>query len=108
MDKMALMLEADKRGLLKPEQKALLDEAVKRGLMGGAGGGNASNALEQAPDPVMEAINKSPTAGIADAALSLGSGAVAAPVAGLAGIAQGVKNLVSPGMSAADRVNQVQ
>ncbi len=33
MDKMSLMLEADKRGLLPPEQKAILDEAIKRGLV---------------------------------------------------------------------------
>jgi hypothetical protein len=40
--------------------------------------------------------------------LSMGSSMVAAPAAGLAGIAQGAKNLVSPGMPAADRVRQVQ
>lgn len=43
-----------------------------------------------------------------DAATSLITGAVAAPVAGIAGLAQGAKNLVSPGMSAGERVNQVQ
>jgi hypothetical protein len=40
--------------------------------------------------------------------LAMGSSAVAAPVAGLAGVAQGIKNRFSPGMSAADRVEQVQ
>jgi hypothetical protein len=40
--------------------------------------------------------------------MGMGSGMVAAPVAGFAGIAQGAKNLVSPGMPAADRVRQVQ
>jgi hypothetical protein len=40
--------------------------------------------------------------------LSTGSSMIAAPVAGFAGIAQGAKNLVSPGMPAADRVRQVQ
>jgi hypothetical protein len=39
------------------------------------------------PDVVSEAINRSPTAGLADAAFALGSGAVAGPVSGLAGIA---------------------
>lgn len=34
MDRMQLMLEADRRGILPPEQKALLDEAVKSGLVG--------------------------------------------------------------------------
>lgn len=38
---------------------------------------------------------------------SLGSSMVAAPIAGLAGIGQGLKNLVSPGIPAADRVGQV-
>ena len=35
MEKMQLMLEADRRGLLPPDQKVLLDEAVKRGIVGG-------------------------------------------------------------------------
>lgn len=34
-DRLSLMLEADRRGLLPPEKKALLDEAVKRGLVEG-------------------------------------------------------------------------
>lgn len=33
MDKLELMLEADRRGILPPEQKAYLDEAVKRGIL---------------------------------------------------------------------------
>lgn len=33
MDKLALMQEADRRGILPPDQKALLDEAVARGLV---------------------------------------------------------------------------
>lgn len=45
--------------------------------------------------------------GVGDTALNLGSQILAVPAAGLAGIAQGAKNLVSPGMSAADRVAQV-
>lgn len=44
----------------------------------------------------------------AETGLSMGTGMLATPVAGLAGIGQGIKNLFSPGMSAADRVNQVQ
>lgn len=49
--------------------------------------------------------------GAGDVTASLGSSIVASPVAGLAGIAQGVKNFVSndgTNMSAADRVKQVQ
>lgn len=44
----------------------------------------------------------------ADTGLALASGVVAPPIAGLAGIAQGVKNIFSPGMPAADRVRQVE
>jgi hypothetical protein len=44
----------------------------------------------------------------AEVALQLGTGAVAAPVAGLAGLGQGVKNLFSPGMQAGDRTRQIQ
>jgi hypothetical protein len=40
-----------------------------------------------AVDSVQAAINKSPTAGLADAALALGTGAIAGPVSGLAGLA---------------------
>jgi hypothetical protein len=40
--------------------------------------------------------------------LAMGSSAIAAPVAGLSGVAQAIKNRFSPGMSAADRVEQVQ
>jgi hypothetical protein len=48
-------------------------------------------------------------AGGVDAGASLVSGALATPVAGLAGISQGIANMVVPGqISAADRVAQVQ
>lgn len=43
-----------------------------------------------------------------ETALSLGSGALGAVAGGWAGLAQGAKNLVSPGMPAGDRVRQVQ
>lgn len=45
--------------------------------------------------------------GVGDTALNLGSQVLSVPAAGIAGIAQGAKNLVSPGMPAADRVAQV-
>lgn len=32
-DKIELMLEAERRGILPPQQKAMLDEARKRGLV---------------------------------------------------------------------------
>jgi hypothetical protein len=49
-----------------------------------------------------------PSVAGAETALNAGSGMIAAPVAGLAGVAQGAKNLVSEGMPAGDRVRQVQ
>ena len=53
-------------------------------------------------------LNYNPHAAAAETALALGSGAVAAPLAGLAGLAQTAKNLVSPGMPAGERVRQIQ
>lgn len=41
-------------------------------------------------------------------ALALGSSMVAAPIAGIAGIGQGLKNLVSPGMPAGNRTQAMQ
>lgn len=49
-------------------------------------------------DPLQETLNKSGTAGVIDTALSLGSGAIAAPIAGIAGLMQGARNLISPGL----------
>jgi hypothetical protein len=57
-------------------------------------------------DPVQTAVNKSPTAGIADAALALGSGAVAGPISGLAGLAGSV--LPGPQGQGADWVRKTQ
>jgi len=60
------------------------------------------------------AVNASPTGAIADAALAAGSGVVGSVAGGLAGIGQGAYNLgaeglgARSGMSAADRVAQVQ
>lgn len=57
-------------------------------------------------DPTTQAINRSPTAGILDAAAALGSGAVAAPVAGLAGLAGAI--LPGPEGQGARAVHAVQ
>lgn len=46
-DKLQLMLEAERRGILPPEQKVLLDEARKRGLIDQSG--NFAEALFAAP-----------------------------------------------------------
>lgn len=51
--------------------------------------------------------DRHPLAGAAETALAVGTGAVAAPVAGLVGIAQGLKNAVFPGTPAGDRVRGV-
>lgn len=50
-DKLQLLLEAERRGILPPEQKAMLDEARKRGLVDTQGA--FGDAMRQAPaDPV--------------------------------------------------------
>lgn len=54
--------------------------------------------------PVEQSISEGPGEIVA----ALGSGMLAAPVSGIAGLFQGAKNLVSPGMPAGDRVRQVQ
>jgi hypothetical protein len=74
-------------------------------------------APEAPPSPLRRAAsvaaNLVPSVGLGEAGLSLGTQMIATPVAGLAGIAQGVKNTFDratgnpEGMSAADRVGQV-
>lgn len=63
-----------------------------------------------APDVIDTAKNVVTNAmlGPAEVGTAIGSGALATPIAGVAGLLQGAKNLVSPGMSAADRVRQFQ
>lgn len=51
-----------------------------------AAGPWAKYQASEAPDPIKAAINKSGTAGVLDAGLSLASGMVATPVAGVAGL----------------------
>ena len=54
MDKLEMMLEADKRGLLPPEKKAMLDEAISRGLVASDAPAavTAGNALREIPRQV--------------------------------------------------------
>lgn len=52
MDKLEMMLEADRRGILPPEKKAVLDEAVKRGLVGGSVG--ESDAIDRSAMDAMK------------------------------------------------------
>lgn len=65
-----------------------------------------AGAFAKPADPVMDAINKSPTAGLVDAGLALGSGAIAGPVSGLAGIAGTM--LPGPKGQGANWVNKTQ
>jgi hypothetical protein len=46
--------------------------------------------------------------GAGETLATMGTSAIAAPVAGWAGVGQAAKNVISPGMSAADRVAQVK
>ncbi len=57
---------------------------------------------ENVKSPMLNAL------GPLESVAQLGSGGVGMIAGGLAGIGQGMKNLVSPGMPAADRVRQVQ
>lgn len=57
-------------------------------------------------DPVMEAINKSPAAGLGDTALALGSSAIAGPASGFAGVAGTL--LPGPQGQGANWVNKTQ
>lgn len=73
-----------------------------------AGGGRPAWMAGTPIDTTEPKPSVGPGGSIMDAAATLGTGAVAASAAGLAGLAQGAKNLVSPGMPAGDRVRQVQ
>lgn len=64
-------------------------------------------APEQQASPIAGAV-KNAHGAMWEPLLSVGSSAIAAPVAGFAGIGQSLKNLVSPGMQAGDRVSQVR
>lgn len=52
MDRTALMIEADKRGLLPPDQKAALDEAIKRGLVDKPAAVSVGDTLQEIPRQV--------------------------------------------------------
>lgn len=69
---------------------------------------DAPPAAEAPRQPSGDGLLKSYYGATLEPLLALGSGAIAAPVSGLVGIGQGLKNLVSPGMSAGDRVQSVQ
>lgn len=67
-----------------------------------------STATEKPKSPGIGDFVKNAYGAQIEPSLSIGSGMFAEPVAGFAGIGQGLKNLVSPGMPAADRVEQVR
>jgi hypothetical protein len=72
-------------------------------------GGNVFDQFDQQSETKAESSDgllKSYYGATLEPAAHLVSGLVAGPLSGLAGIAQGIKNQVSPGMSAADRVLQ--
>lgn len=52
-------------------------------------------------------LDRHPLFAAGETALALGTGAVAAPVAGLVGMAQGAKNALVPGLPAGERVREV-
>lgn len=85
MDRIEMLIEADKRGLLSPDKKVMLDEAVKRGLVSKADmipGQTAAEIPPKAPDPnFLEKLG-----GAGEAALSMGSGIVGGLVGNIAGV----------------------
>lgn len=109
-DRLQLMIEAERRGILPPDKVALLAEARKRGLvpggepqqplpsgpsMGGMGGFNPiAGRLMGGAQVINDAMGIQPTdkfsmaetLGPAEAALSAGSSALAMPVSGIAGM----------------------
>lgn len=136
-DKLQLMIEAEKRGILPPDKAALLAEARKRGLlpgerpqapqtsapsMGGMGGFNQfASRLQGATEKAMGELGMTPenvqnpianAAGPLETVLQAGSGTLSTVGGGIAGLAQGAWNSLVPksmeGMPAADRVRQFQ
>jgi hypothetical protein len=88
-----------------------------RDIYGGAGGynpiGNSISGLVQRSNTALgmtpenlEGMGNSFAP--AEVGMQMATGAASFPIAGLAGVGQGVKNLFSPGMPATDRVAQVQ
>lgn len=87
-------------------------------VYGGAGGYNpmlsnvigltqrTGQALGMTPENVANPVANA--TGPAETALQFGTGSASFPIAGIAGLGQGIKNIFSPGMSAADRVAQVR
>lgn len=133
-DRLQLLLEAEKRGILPPDKAPLLAEARKRGLVQqtdqaasipqgdfapGAGGYNpilgrvlgantaVMNEAGMTPENVANPIANA--LGPLETLAQGGSAALALPISGAAGITQGVKNfLAKRGTPAADRVRSVQ
>lgn len=87
MDKLELMQEADRRGILPPEQKALLDEATKRGLVGKPASVSVGDTIRQIPRQVGLAVREG-AEGLADTAgiVTEPIRALVNPVLGAAGL----------------------
>ena len=74
MDRIELMMEADRRGILPPDQKALLNEAIKRGIVTGS---TQEPAAVQAGRGLMEIPRQ---LGLTARHLMEGAGAAVAPI----------------------------
>lgn len=100
MDRTALMMEADRRGLLDPAQKAMLDEAIKRGIVAAPepAAVSAGNKLRQIPRQLGLTVRYG-AEGLADAAgiVTEPIRAILNPVLGAAGLpkADSVRALTS-------------
>ena len=133
-DRLQLMVEAERRGILPPDKTALLAEARRRGLVpggeqkppepapsvGGMGGYNPlARRFMGAGQQGMERLGLTPenvqnpvanALGPLETVAQVGTGTAGTIAGGIAGIAQAMRNIGSrtPAVSAADRVSQVQ
>jgi hypothetical protein len=112
MDNLELMLEADKRGLLPPEQKALLGEAIKRGLVQTPGATSDQKFRASGPMRFAQGLRDPIDAGAQLAPFVLGGAATLGKgITSLGGLVPNpVSDLMGKGADAAfgefDRVNQ--
>ena len=119
--KMELLLEADKRGILPPDKKALFEEAKRRGLVGGVNEPISETNADTLPGaileqdyPVRRAISSAARSTLEGAGL-LGGGVLGGtggtflggPVVGTAaGAVGGAGLLYAAGSNAADRLEE--
>lgn len=94
--------------LVLPSGSVVFDERAQTTQQGGDPWAEFPDAPPDSAPQEGTSFVQNARGAIAEPAAELLSSMVAAPIAGLAGLGQGIKNLVSPGMTAGNRVEQVQ